>query len=778
MPGTKRNRDDEKNGGSPILAAAASPVAPKDEHKSYFPPQGKEIDIMKYDLPQPKCQLEWWYYNAHVTSKKTGQKFSIFSSFFRQLYTEKKADTGEVEFMDACTWALVDCKDEAYYPDSLLDHRAFDVLIRRLDPKFTGRKTVHAEGPLLALAKAGKLPRPDRAMKQAAVVADKTLSVNYDNDCVLKSRAPRADEKQKAHAPKVVYEVQTNNPTNNTSSNLTFVPQQKIQLHGENGIVNHMFYYYIPRNDVTGTVTVDGVEHEVEGSGWYDREFGGSEDATGRDALDAWTWFSVQLSDDCEFSLFNVVDRDSHTEKEKVAVFTDGTGKRTTITNFQLTYQSNWTSLSTYVEYPTEWKLVVPSIGLELHINAAFKHQEFCTILVTGGGFYEGRMVANGSRNGKAVTGVGFLERKNFMQYSDTAGMLKNVGKYVRRTLSELYPLDTDIDWINKYCLGRQCTFKGVDPKVVCDTIFKPIRALTDRGGKAWRSLILVSSVNAISTKYIDCSKYIALSELLHVGSLVIDDIQDESNIRRGGKCVHLEYGTATAINAGTCCYFMAPILGGINDLPAEKQLKIYHLYFDVLRSGHAGQGLDIRGLDYMMPDVVATGKTEKILDALRAIHTYKTGGAAGTICRMACIIADATDVQSDAFENYGTKIGLAFQIVDDALNLRGFEGDLKEVGEDIRDGKVTYPVISAMSKLGKADREYVFAILEEKTSDTGKIASVIQMLNSVGAIDACLKEAREFVEEAWAKLDVVVEDSLPKIMMRCFADYLTERTF
>ena len=182
---------------------------------------------------------------------------------------------------------------------------------------------------------------------------------------------------------------------------------------------------------------------------------------------------------------------------------------------------------------------------------------------------------------------------------------------------------------------------------------------------QAWRSLILVSSMSALSSKYIDASKYIALAELLHVGSLIIDDIQDESTVRRGGNCVHQDFGAATAINAGTACYFMAPILGGIDELTQEKQLKIYSLYFDILRCGHAGQGLDILGLDHMMPQVVETGETQELLDSLRAIHVYKTGGPAGTICRMASVLAGADEERAKALENYGTQIGLAFQIVD-----------------------------------------------------------------------------------------------------------------
>jgi len=528
---------------------------------------------------------------------------------------------------------------------------------------------------------------------------------------------------------------------------------------------------------VRGTVTIRGVAYQVEGSGWYDREFGGDEDATGFDASDAWTWFSCQLSDDCELSFYNVVDKDTQREKEKVGVYTTKDGTRIPLTTISLSYSNLWTSLNTYIAYPMMWKLSCPEVKLDLYLTCVMPHQEFMTVLVTGCGFYEGRVNINGSHNGKEVTGTGFLERKNHVTYKDTAGLLKNVGVFVKKTLEGMYPLNATQEWIDENVLGRHAQ-PGTDPKRVCDQIFAPVRALIDRGGKSWRSLILVSSVNALSEDYFDCASYIAISELLHVGSLIIDDIQDESSVRRGGRCVHLDYGTATAINAGTCCYFMAPILAGVKTLTPPKQLALYDLYFDVLRSGHAGQGLDICGLDDMMPHAVETGDTKALFQALKAIHIYKTGGAAGTLCKIGCVICDARDDQHELFEKFGTAIGFAFQIVDDALNLKGFEGDLKEAGEDVKDGKVTYPVIKALGRLDRADREYVWMILKEKTSDTGKIGSVISKLNSVCAIDDCLVEARNIVEEAWDNLEKVLPDSLPKIMVRTFCTYLTERTF
>jgi geranylgeranyl pyrophosphate synthase/predicted secreted hydrolase len=783
-PTESRKRDREwgegiKEGRSPVLSAAAPPTEIKG-WKHYFPsPLAPSVDIDKLDLPCDHAPLEWWYYNCHLTAKN-GQRFSAFSSFFRQASgfsrTEQEGKEGKPfkEFYHACTWALIDVDSEKYYADSQLDHRACENIVKRLE----GKKLVHAEAPLFEIASKGRLPRPDRMMKKAAECSSKELKLNFDNECLLHSEKPSAKDVQGPLAPKLVYKVKTFNPLRNMALDLTFVPQMQPVLHGLNGVVNEMYYYYIPRCTVYGTVTVAGVVHEVEGQGWYDREFGGSEDQTGKDALDAWSWFALQLSDDSEFSLFNVVDRDTHHEKELVGVWTRRDGTRIAATDTVVTYSNLWTSLNTYVEYPLQWKITSASLNLELHVGCAFNHQEFMSVLVTGGGFYEGRIHAQGVRAGQAVTATGFLERKNHTNYNDTAGLLKNVSRFVKKTLNAMYPLDASEEWVNNNVLGRHCTGKGVLPKMICDTLFKPVRSLIDRGGKSWRSLILVSALNALFDDYYDGSRYIAIAELLHVGSLIIDDIQDESVVRRGGKTVHIAYGVPTAINSGTGCYFMAPILAGVDELSPEKACAVYQLYFDVLRAGHAGQGLDIAGLYHLMPAVVETGDTKDLFDSLQAIHVYKTGGAAGSLCGVACVLAEATKEQRKKLENFGTQLGLAFQIVDDALNLKGFEGDLKEVGEDIRDGKITYPIIKGMGRLNKFDRQYIWSIMQEHTEDAGKIASVIAMLNKVGAIDDCLVEARNLVETAWEALDPLLPDSLPKLMMRTFCGYLTERTF
>ena len=222
-----------------------------------------DIDIEKYDLPQADANLEWWYFNAHVKSKG-GRHFSMFASFFRRPLDVTSEDPAR-DFCDTCTWALVDVEGQQYIPDSLLDYRSCEVIAQKLDPEISGKPCQHAEGPLLKMVKQKRLPRPDRLMKGAARVAKDKLSLDLDTECTLKKRPVTSDEAkmQTSHAPAVAYEVKNKNSAKNCSSELTFLPQQSVVLHGADGMVNNMFYYYIPRCSVKGSIFLDGEEHEA-----------------------------------------------------------------------------------------------------------------------------------------------------------------------------------------------------------------------------------------------------------------------------------------------------------------------------------------------------------------------------------------------------------------------------------------------------------------------------------------------------------------------------------
>ena len=213
--------------------------------------------------------------------------------------------------------------------------------------------------------------------------------------------------------------------------------------------------------------------------------------------------------------------------------------------------------------------------------------------------------------------------------------------------------------------------------------------------------------------------------------------------------------------------------------------IEIYKLYFAALRAGHAGQGLDIHGMDYLMDDIVKTGDGALLEERVLAVHRLKTAVPAEVLARMGALVGGGTPEQVDAIGAYFGAVGLAFQIMDDVLNLRGLytdEADLKKkvmlktLGEDITAGKVTIPVAKAMGILDEKDRVALWKDISSKPDDPEMVADIITRLEDCGAIQMCADEAEKIVEDAWAIMDEITDDSFAKCMLRSFGAFVCYR--
>jgi geranylgeranyl pyrophosphate synthase len=145
----------------------------------------------------------------------------------------------------------------------------------------------------------------------------------------------------------------------------------------------------------------------------------------------------------------------------------------------------------------------------------------------------------------------------------------------------------------------------------------------------------------------------------------------------------------------------------------------------------------------------------------------------------MGAIVGGGTEAQTEAVGRFFEALGLAFQIIDDVLNLRGFKADLKSRGEDVSNGSVTFPVAKAMGMLhDKADRKWIWETLRSKPKDGAVVEAVIDRLEGCGAIQACVDQASDLVESSWTKAQPLLEDSLAKVMLRAFGWYVLERHY
>jgi len=268
------------------------------------------------------------------------------------------------------------------------------------------------------------------------------------------------------------------------------------------------------------------------------------------------------------------------------------------------------------------------------------------------------------------------------------------------------------------------------------------------------------------------------MPEMMHVGSLIIDDVQDKSVIRRGGPAAHHIYGEAQAINSGTAAYFIGEHLMDNVRVSDRQRLRLYQLFFEALRAGHAGQAIDLDGFANLIPGVVETGDARELERRVLAVHRLKTAAPAACLARMGAIQGGGTEAQIEALGGFFENLGLAFQIIDDVLNLRGFKGDLKARGEDIAHGKFTLPVVRALGRLGRDDRQWLASAVASKPSDQAAIEAVIGRLEACGAIEECAVMARELVETGWRRLEPLIEDTLAKMMLRAFGWFVLERHY
>ena len=796
MLGARKRRQDASPTSNVHVLRRKPPEPRRDriiERPSDWPGPGP-IDLAVHDLPHGSSTTEWWYMNTHLTVGE-GRKLSLFACFFRQVKGQDPV-TKEPLYAHSTTWALSDVDRKKYTHVSRVDRSAPEEGLKRMK-RGLGAKDPRLNRALAEMLERDALPSPDRMFEGRVFVNLDKLELEYAGDSFEK-----LDDGS--------YRVRLEDEKTGVSADLTFEPLKPPTRHGDDGVVRgsdneRMFYYFIPRCRVTGWVSQDGEKLEVtEGQGWYDHEFGVGHrdfDEYEGDALltaeelervheerrtekqensVAWNWLSCQLDDGTDITAYPLVYLTTQESAGDHAIVIAPDGTRSSHDDMTFEPLESWQSSQTFFEYPTRWRLKIPSARVDVEVTASFDDQEFIT-LISKPSFWEGRVEVEGTIGTKPVQGPGYVERSGYTPFEDLDGYFKAVGKVVRKSVADVLPEKPTYEHARDLVASRHRDqyMDGLDLDQFARTLIKPIREITDRGGKGWRSYAAITCCDLVGGDSRKFVQWLAMPEMMHVGSLIVDDVQDKSTIRRGGPTAHVMYGEAQAINSGTAAYFVSQrLLSDSEHLSDAARLRIYDLYFEAMRAGHAGQAIDIDGFEHIMPAIVASGDGEDLERRVLAVHRLKTAAPAGCLARMGAVAGSGTDRQVEMLGQFFEALGLSFQIVDDVLNLRGFKGNLKQRGEDVTQGKVTLPVAKAMSRLPSADREWLWETLQSRPEDEETVGAVIDKLESSGAIEACSKQSRDLVENAWNDLAPCVDDTLAKLMLRAFSWYILERHY
>jgi geranylgeranyl pyrophosphate synthase/predicted secreted hydrolase len=736
-------------------------------------PVNGPIDLAIHDLPHRSATTEWWYVNAHLKSP-TGRAYGIFASFFR-IVVDIDTQTEAPIYAYSLTWAVSDLQAGRYLQTSFVDRDAPRLAREKLD-RGEGSTDRRLRRAMREVIDKGNVPYPDRVFPRNPVVGQDRLDLDFAGSRFFKE-APG------------VYRLYLVDDEQRISCALTFRSVKKAFRHGENGRVKsidgaEMFYYFVPRCEVEGNLRIADRETSLFGAGWYDHEFGGRRQKQAgadkqSDANIAWNWVAIQLPNRTEITAYEMIENKNSEKLGRLCLIIDPDGTYRKYCDFVFLPLNSWRSTRTFNSYPTKWKLQIPEADIDFTITADFDDQEFIT-LISKPAFWEGRCQARGVHNGREVCGLTYMERSGFPTVDTLNDFFGEVGEETRRSVQSLLPFSPSYERVRDLIASanRDEWMEGVDIEAFSSSFIKPVREIADRGGKSWRSYAALACCDVVGGDSRQYVQWLAMPELLHIGSLIVDDVEDQSQIRRGGPCCHVMYGQSIAINAGSACYFLGQKLLSSRNLSDSDKLRIYDLYFAALRAGHSGQALDLYGLDDAMNAAVESGIGNELEARVRSIHRLKTAAPAASLARMGAVAGGGNEAQIEALGCYFDSVGLAFQIVDDVLNLRGFKKDLKSRGEDISRGIVTYPIAKAISRLDIENRRRLWTTLKSKPEEQSVIEGIIEDLEECGAIEDCMREAHKMVDDAWGKLDPLVEDSLPKLMLRAFSWFVLERQY
>ena len=308
------------------------------------------------------------------------------------------------------------------------------------------------------------------------------------------------------------------------------------------------------------------------------------------------------------------------------------------------------------------------------------------------------------------------------------------------------------------------------DQGSLTEALSRPIWHCLDAGGKRWRPALMLVAASALGADPDALWDLAAMCELIHNGTLVIDDIEDDSPRRRGRDAAHLAFGHDIAVNAGNALYFvpLEAALAGAPGWPAPTRLAVRQIVNQEMARLHCGQAMDIAWhRAYRLPTVAQ----------YLQMCALKTGTLARMAVRVAAAASEATGEVSAALGQYAETIGVAFQIQDDILNVTPSAlAEGKGLGEDIHEGKITLLVIHALAHTGQADHDRLLAILRAHTCDASRIREAVDMIASAGSIEFARDKACGLIQEAWAAVRDVLAPSAATDKLREFGEFLTSR--
>ncbi len=281
-------------------------------------------------------------------------------------------------------------------------------------------------------------------------------------------------------------------------------------------------------------------------------------------------------------------------------------------------------------------------------------------------------------------------------------------------------------------------------------------------GGKRLRPVLTLAAARLCG--YRGGERHVQLAacvEFIHTATLLHDDVVDESTLRRGLASANAVFGNKASVLVGDFLFARAFQL-----MVADGSLAVLRIL-----SGAAATIAEGEVLQLVTQNDLSTS-VERYLDVVRG----KTAALFAAACEVGAVVADRPEAEAAALRDYGMNLGIAFQLVDDALDYAADQAVLgKTVGDDFREGKITLPILTAHAAGDAAQRAFWQRTIEASEQTDADLDHALSLMARCGAIPATLARAAEFAALAKQNLDGFPDGAIRRALL-AVADYTVSR--
>jgi octaprenyl-diphosphate synthase len=258
---------------------------------------------------------------------------------------------------------------------------------------------------------------------------------------------------------------------------------------------------------------------------------------------------------------------------------------------------------------------------------------------------------------------------------------------------------------------------------------------LVSSGGKRLRPMITLAAAQMYGYAGADHVKLAASVEFMHTATLLHDDVVDESDLRRGRKTARMIWGNQASVLVGD--FLLGQAFRMMVDVGSLDALDVLSTAASIIAEGEVMQ-------------LAAAKNLETTEDEYLSVIRAKTAALFSAAGEVGPIVAGAGRSARAALRSYGTNLGLAFQLIDDALDYGGNSEDLgKNTGDDFREGKITLPVVLSYRRGTREEQAFWRESLEDGRNDDAALERAMGLMTKYGAIGDTINRARHFGEIA-----------------------------